>query len=76
MTETTLIEHERRLTRLEDRLAEAVPVLVARIAKLEEAAEQARVDREQAERGAAAELRRQLEVAEAERSRLAARNGL
>lgn len=57
MSNESLLNHEQRLTRLEDRFEVNAAALMARLERLEEVAEQARVDKEQADRRELARLR-------------------
>lgn len=60
MTDTTLIDHERRLTRLEDNFANALGGLVQRIQRLEEQSEQAKTNTEQEHRKQMQEMMQKL----------------
>jgi (p)ppGpp synthase/HD superfamily hydrolase len=60
MTDQTSIDHERRLTRLEDRFEVVLTQIAERLQKLEQVADQGRVDKEQAERRETAGLRQEL----------------
>lgn len=64
MSDATIVDHERRLTRLEDRLEVNLPTLAARIQKLEEDAKQRESDAEQARRKEMSDLRTRAEKAE------------
>lgn len=62
--ESTVIAHEQRLTRLEDKLEVNVPVIMARLQQLEEAEQQRQSDKEQERRRTEADLRARAEAAE------------
>lgn len=64
MTDTILIDHEQRLTRLELKLEVNVPVILARLQKLEEAEAQRASDKEQDRRREMADLRARADAAE------------
>lgn len=55
--DAALLEHERRLTRLEDKFAIDLSTCQARLERLEQAQAQAALDREQAARREMAEVR-------------------
>jgi hypothetical protein len=61
--DTTLIEHERRLTRLEDQITVSLQDISTRLQKLEESANQAQVNAEQERRREMATLNQQLDEA-------------
>lgn len=58
--DSTLIDHEQRLTRLEDRFEVNLPGMLARLQKLEETEAQRKKDAEQVAGAEVAALRREL----------------
>ncbi len=66
MTDTTLIDHERRITTLEQQLSVAMPALQRQVAELLAEREQAKSDKAQNERREMADLRTRLGKAQEE----------
>lgn len=65
MTDSTIVNHESRITKLELSQEVNMTSVMRRLQSLEEQAEQARVDKEQADRKAMADLRQELAAAQA-----------
>jgi hypothetical protein len=63
--DTTIVDHEKRLTRLEDKVGTNLPVILSRIEALEADLMQRQSDKEQAQRKEMGEVRKQLAEAEA-----------
>lgn len=66
MTDMTLIDHERRLTTIEQQLTMAIPALQRQVAELLALGEQAKSDKAQAERREMGDLRARLHKAQEE----------